>query len=149
MWQVMNHVASCMSTLHLPTIEKIDNMRQVKACQLLRINSMQGLSLRELPAACAVTTELYLSLPALRIPPLVRVCPLVPPCQTVWDYQWPTVVLHDERHSKNTQAWYSSGIASKYKKWNINLSTNMASEAISEHLILKIFLGEHAPSPQT
>ena len=30
---------------------------------------------------------------------------------------------------------------------NINLSTNMASEAISEHLILKIFLGEHAPRP--
>ena len=29
----------------------------------------------------------------------------------------------------------------------INLSTNMASEAISEHLILKIFLGEHAPTP--
>ena len=30
---------------------------------------------------------------------------------------------------------------------NINLSTNMASEAISEHLILKIFMGEHAPRP--
>ena len=30
---------------------------------------------------------------------------------------------------------------------NINLSTNIASEAISEHLILKNFLGEHAPRP--
>ena len=30
---------------------------------------------------------------------------------------------------------------------NINLSTNMASEVISQHLILKIFLGEHAPRP--
>ena len=30
---------------------------------------------------------------------------------------------------------------------NINLSTSMASEAISEHLIIKIFLGEHAPRP--
>ena len=28
---------------------------------------------------------------------------------------------------------------------NINLSTNMASEAISKYLILKIFMGEHAP----
>ena len=30
---------------------------------------------------------------------------------------------------------------------NINLSTNMASEAISEQLILKHFLGEHVPTP--
>ena len=30
---------------------------------------------------------------------------------------------------------------------NINLSPNMASEAISEHLISKIYLGEHAPRP--
>ena len=30
---------------------------------------------------------------------------------------------------------------------NIKLSPNMASEAISQHLILKIFLGEHAPRP--
>ena len=30
---------------------------------------------------------------------------------------------------------------------NINLSTNMASVAISEQLILKIFGGEHVPRP--
>ena len=65
-------------------------------------------------SSCAVTTEL--SLPALRIPPSVRICPLVPTCQTVWDYQWLTVVSHGEQHSKNTRAWYSSGIGSKYKK---------------------------------
>ena len=49
---------------------------------------------------------------------------------------------HGEQRSKNTRP----GILAASSP-NINLSTNMASEAISEHLILKIFLGEHAPRP--
>ena len=49
---------------------------------------------------------------------------------------------HGERRSKSTRA----GIPAASSP-NINLSTNMASEVISQHLILKIFMGVHAPRP--
>ena len=49
---------------------------------------------------------------------------------------------HGKRRSKSTRV----GIPAASSP-NINLSTNMASEVISQHLILKIFLGEHAPRP--
>ena len=63
-------------------------------------------------------------------------CPHLTLIPLTCDYQWP----HGERCSKNT--WPSILAASSP---NMNLSANMASEAISEHLILH--WGSMAPDP--
>ena len=81
---------------------------------------------------------------------------LPPPLQTVWYGD-----LFDHTPSLEHMQWMaqqSLNMASNAAKTlgpsilaasspNINLHTNMASEAISEYLILNVFLGEHAPAP--
>ena len=90
-------------------------------------------------------------------PLLVRICLLVPPppsnCLVRWPF-WPYPVAG----TRAVMAQRSLNMASGTPKAlgpsiptasspNINLSTNMASEAISQHLILNIFLGEMPPHP--
>ena len=90
------------------------------------------------------------------VPPLGKDLPFsAPPLQTVWYGDlWPYPVAG----TRAVMAERSLNMASGSSKTlgpsilaalspNINLSTNMASETISEHLILNIFLGEHGPRP--
>ena len=85
------------------------------------------------------------------VPPLGKVLPIsVPgtvtfltiPCHWNTCSDGSAIPEHGEQHSKNTWA----GILAASSP-DINLSTNVASQAISEQLILIIFLREHATTP--
>ena len=88
-------------------------------------------------------------------PPLVEICLLVPPLKLSGTVTFLTIPCHWNmcsdgsvipEHGERCSKTLGPGILAASNP-NINLSTNMASEAISEYLILKIFLREHAPTP--
>ena len=87
-------------------------------------------------------------------PPLVGICLLVTPLQTVWygDLFAHTPVAGTHAVMAQRSLNMASGTSKTLRPGilaasspNINLSTNMASEVISEHLIFKFFSGGAGP----